>query len=185
MHILALDMSKARTGWASWSDDQDRPTYGSFSLGSDMTDKWDVLVNLHKRWLELTAFGYPTHVVLEKPANTKHWDRPTNFDNDCLLIRITGQLGYLARVCNVRYIRETDGSKWFTQFNAQPRSAKRAKGVSTKDITLQTCRQAGLKPKNDDEADAIGILTYEMSNLGIEAPWMQWRTPLLLVGKAS
>ena len=41
-----------------------------------------------------------------------------------------------------------------------------------KAATMERCRQLGMKPRNDDEADAIGILTYGLLLNGVTPPWI-------------
>src|SRR3546814_3337437 len=56
-----------------------------------------------------------------------------------------------------RIVRGVSPSTWRVNFiGSQKRGTKRA---TLKDLTKERCRQLGMKPQNDDEADAIGILT--------------------------
>src|SRR3546814_16325839 len=57
-----------------------------------------------------------------------------------------------------RIVRGVSPSTWRVNFiGSQKRGTKRA---TLKDLTKERCRQLGMKPQNDDEADAIGILTH-------------------------
>src|SRR3546814_15740462 len=59
-------------------------------------------------------------------------------------------------------------STWRVNFiGSQKRGTKRA---TLKDLTKERCRQLGMKPQNDDEADAIGILTHAADSLGLSPP---------------
>jgi hypothetical protein len=112
MDILALDLSKSSTGWARWSDGQPRPTYGSKTLGSELTARGDVYVNLHKLFLEVQLFGVPDHIVFESPQNPAHLNYPTNFMNDRLLIGIAEMVYYFGAMLHVRSVREVRNNDW-------------------------------------------------------------------------
>jgi hypothetical protein len=54
--------------------------------------------------------------------------------------------------------------------------AAKAAGKSARDplkaATIERCRQLGIKPQNDNEGDAIGILTYGLLVNGVTPPWL-------------
>ena len=182
MDILAFDLSKASTGWARWSDDQARPTFGSKCLGSEYTSRGDTYVALHKLIIEMTLFGTPDHIVVEAPRNPTHLPYPTKFLNDRQLIGLAEMAHYFAAMLGCT-VREVETKDWWPHFNRQG-FPKRVKGSSSKDYTIARCRQFGFKPKNDDEADAIGILSYEMEMRGVLPPWVRNEilvTPLGLI----
>src|SRR3546814_19503842 len=82
-----------------------------------------------------------------------------------------------------RIVRGVSPSTWRVNFiGSQKRGTKRA---TLKDLTKERCRQLGMKPQNDDEADAIGILTHAAESLGLSPPWTAnevLRPPLGSVG---
>lgn len=178
MDVVALDLSKANSGWARWSDGQPRPSYGSKSLGSEYTSRGDVYVNLHKLFLEMQAFGAPDYIVFESPLNPKHISYPTNFMKDRLLIGIAEMVYYFGAMLGVRVVTEVTNTDWWIPFNRHPK-IKRNQGINVKDVTMARCRHFGFKPRNYDEADAIGILDFFMEDRCKITP--PWRTDEVLV----
>src|SRR3546814_14377532 len=85
-----------------------------------------------------------------------------------------------------RIVRGVSPSTWRVNFiGSQKRGTKRA---TLKDLTKERCRQLGMKPQNDDEADAIGILTHTAESLGLSPPWTAnevLRPPLGTVGASK
>lgn len=170
MDILALDLSKSSTGWARWSDGQARPTYGSKMLGSEFTPRGEVYVNLHKLFLEQQAFGSPDYIIFESPRDPSHLSYPTNFMNDRLLIGLAEMVFYFGAMLGAR-TDEVANNIWWMAFNRRP-MIKKSKALTVKDVTMARCRELGFKPKNNDEADAIGILDAEMeARFKITPPW--------------
>jgi hypothetical protein len=52
------------------------------------------------------------------------------------------------------------------------------KRQALKDFVEARCRDLGMKPRNDDEADALGILDYDLTFAGITPPWRLQRAPV-------
>lgn len=168
--ILTLDTSKTNTGWARWSKDQARPQCGSKCLGSEYSTRADVYVAMHKLMLELTVFGVPEYVFIEAPQNPKHLKYPTKFDNDRLLIGLVENVHYLSKLLGVRQVIEVENRDWWIPFCGRG-IPKKKEGLNVKKLTMQRCRQLGFKPKNHDEADALGILDYACDFQGVIPPW--------------
>jgi len=60
-------------------------------------------------------------------------------------------------------------SSWRKHFvGSMPRGTKRKEW---KDYAIERCQQYGWRPRNDDEADALGLLDYALDLQGIVPPW--------------
>lgn len=169
MSYLALDQSKSRTGWAYWRPGLDLPVYGHFALGDEFTPFGKVFCKLH---MELSALhqtlGFES-VRYEQPAEAQHFRGTTSFD---VIFLLTGIAAHIDSFCAARGIRRCESvsaQAWRRHvIGPMKRGTKR---MQLKDFVLAWCRDHGMKPRNDDEADAIGILDYDLYIAGIVPPW--------------
>ena len=100
-------------------------------------------------------------------------------------------VGYELR-CRVRAVPSTN---WRTEFCGRDetqmirraaRQAQKSARDPLKAAVMERCRLLGLSPQNDDEGDAIGILTYAILTNGMTPPWLADETlrPITLAGGA-
>jgi hypothetical protein len=177
MSYLALDQSKSRTGWAYWRPGLDLPVFGHFTLGDEFTPFGKVFAKLH---MELSALhstlGFES-VRYEQPADTQHFDRKTSFDVPFVLMGIAAHIDSFCaakahpdtRPCPIRRCDWVCAGTWRRHVIGP---MKRGTGrMQLKDFVEAWCREHGMKPRNDDEADAIGILDYDLFVAGITPPW--------------
>jgi hypothetical protein len=172
MDILALDLSKASTGWARWDGISPRPTYGSIKLGGEYANRLDTYRAFHKFWLEVRLFKDPEYVSIEAPANPKHLKHNTKFDNDRKLIGLAEVAWYFCMCMGLSHgaVREVPVQGWRGPFiGPQKRGPEKP---DLKAMTIRRCKQLGLPVANSDEADAIGLLTHEIQMRGGIPPWM-------------
>jgi hypothetical protein len=172
MDILALDLSKASTGWARWDGKSQRPTYGSLPLGSAYANRLDTYRAFHKFWMEVRLFKDPEYVVIEAPANPKHIPYPTKFDNDRKLIGLVEVAWYFCMCLGLSQgtVREVSVKAWRGPFIGPQKRGTPRDDIKT--LTMKRCKQLGFQVLNDDEADAIGLLTHEIEMRGITPPWL-------------
>lgn len=171
MDILALDLSKSNTGWARWDGISARPTYGSLKLGSAYANRLDTYRAFHKFWVEIRLFKDPEFVSIEAPANPAHFKYPTKFDNDRKLIGLVEVAWYFCMCIGLSLgnVREVPVSSWRVPFiGRQKRGTARE---DLKSLTMRRCKELGFHGINSDEADAIGLLTYEIQMRGETPPW--------------
>ena len=173
MRLLALDMSKTRTGWAFWSDGLAQPVYGSFPLGDEFTPFGKVFAKLHMELSDLhQTLGFDA-VRYEQPADTQHFDRKTSFDVPFVLMGIAAHAHSFCAAKQVRRCEWVPASTWRRHFiGTMKRGTKK---MDLKDFVQARCRELGMKPRNDDEADALGILDYDLTFAGITPPWRAGR----------
>lgn len=167
--FLALDQSKSRTGWAFWKEGLDRPLVGSFKLGDEFTSPGTAFARLH---MEMSALKQATgfdSVRYEQPADPSKFDRQTPFEIPFVLIGIAAHINSFCAAMSVRRCDWIHAATWRRHFiGSMKRGTKRAE---LKDFVRERCRQLGMTPRNDDEADACGILDYDLHIAGVNPPW--------------
>lgn len=168
MKILALDLSKRSTGFAHWDQSEAVPVYGSECLGSEFTSDGWVFTNLHQLLTNIESAGEIDAIFYEDAINILPGARNTNVH----AIKLAS--GLIAHVESWGFITKTkthavNMKSWRrSYFGNIGRGHARAE---LKDFALERSRQLGFKPRNDDEADALGILDYGCSYLDILPPW--------------
>lgn len=172
MDVMGLDLSKSGTGWARYRTGEPRPTYDSIRLGSvyNPHDEEATMRSLAFWWQEQIAFGEPDVIYIERylaPSAQKK--------NGAILIEIFGAMRLLAAMRRVRFIDMSDQTWKASQLKA----GRRLSRDEAKALSLLMSRDLGMKPKNDNEADALHILDYGLWQEGITPPWhKEQRLPL-------
>lgn len=198
MKFLSLDLSKTRTGWALWHPEWQRPLSGSWVLDSSPDGR--TFHSLHAKMDGLLQQHGFSDIFYEQPINhTLRMRGKTNVH------AIELALGLTAHVQSFAYARRCAShavhiDTWRLDFVGRPEIArikdaaaakKKEVGrhVSTTDdlkaATIARCRQLGLAPQSDDEADAVGILQYAICLHQMTPPWLAGevlRPPLGMVG---
>jgi len=185
MRLCTLDLSKARTGWSVWHTGWDQPRYGSWPLGGEYTTDGEVYLNLHRELDALKQVMGFDLIAKEQPINPGKLQGFTNMRSIELGLGLSAHLhrfGY-SRDCRVVDVHidtwriDFVGSGEIAQIKAEVKARARAAGkrISARDdlkeATIARCRQLGLKPENNDEADAIGVGDYFLGTRGIIPPW--------------
>ena len=171
MSYLALDLSKSSTGFAQWREGWENPIYGSFKLGSEYTTIGGMCGKLHR---ELAAIHATTPVkwgFIEKPLTANQLHGNTSADSLFKLAAIAAHahsFGY-AKGWVGQGVVEVNISTWRRHFIGPMKRGTKSKVL--KDYVIERCRQLGMKPRSDDEADAIGILDHALHIKGIQPPW--------------
>lgn len=181
MRFLALDTSKSRTGWASWETGDAKPVLGHFQCGSEYTSDGSAQKTLWRNLLDITAFGMPDIMGVEAPADASKWKGGRPFQHTKTLIRLAGTVMFFAENYGIR-ASEIPKDVWFPPFigpNQRP-----PKGEA-KSYCEMRCKSLGLRPLNDDEADAVGILDYMISLEQIIPPWREENLLLPVIGRAA
>ena len=185
MQILALDLSKARTGWAIWHSGWDMPRYGSVELGSAYTSPGRVYAKLHEELAGLfTAAGFEA-IYYEAAILPQNLSGNTNLQALQLAAGLAAHVQSFAYVASCR-TTEVNISTWRKDFlssdtvssvRAEIRARKAAGGKGSardklKKLTVDRCRQLGFSPRYDDEADALGILDFALDfHEHVRPPW--------------
>lgn len=189
MSYLALDLSKTSTGWAHWDGVRDRPDFASWRLGSEYTTEGGVFAKLHEEMAALHSLMPFETLFLEPPINPAQLQGHTTINTIRLAIGLASHAHSFAHAyrSHVRAVHEINVESWRPDFIGKIHSdaaravARRAKKAgdsrasardTLKALTIERCRQLGLSPRTNDEADAIGILTYGILSRGVTPPWI-------------
>jgi Holliday junction resolvasome RuvABC endonuclease subunit len=165
MKILALDLATT-TGWALGTPESP-PMLGSFRCPKVFDDD-----TLGQRWAkfalwldDMITVHKPDLVGFEAPlvfGGAKGSSRPTNIDT----IRFLIGLATIAELVAVQLSTEVEDAH-IQQVRAHFCGSGRAK----KPDVQAMCFRRGLKPADDNQADAIAILSFLQHCHGCPAPW--------------
>lgn len=184
--ILALDLSKASTGWAFWDRQSERPQFGSWRLGSEYTSDGGTFAKLHQNLAELHQVMRYEAMYYEQKIDPAKMGGHTSIAAINIMSGLEAHAksfayAYRLRTCKAVSINHWRGSFLGRMEVADARAAARAARKAgnerasaredLKALTIARCRVLGFMVKNDDEADAIGILDYACELSGLTPPW--------------
>lgn len=186
MKILSLDLSKTRTGWAAWQTGWDYPKFGSWQLGSEYSSDGMVFAKVHERLADhYQIFGFD-RVYFEQPINPANLGGHTNIGTLKLLSGIAAHVESFCYAYSIQ-VFAVNVARWRKDFLSADlvrdtrakakalRNAGQSKAGATgelKALTMARCEQLGMKPRYNDEADAIGLLTYALEfHEQVRVPW--------------
>lgn len=202
MNYLALDVSAASTGWAVWMAGDIRDKFNSpkwpqildkFGL-SNTSKNWRVYDNgasslVHGAWrlkTEWTREGEPhaslhqnlallheltgfEHILYERALAPEQRGGASNQSND-ILVELIGHVKSFHFAYRLRTLLGIHRASWQKDFiGSQKRGTKRA---TLLDLIEMRGHQLGFTFRKDDEAAAIGILTYGLLTRNIQPPWL-------------
>ena len=162
--ILALDLSKSGTGWARFVTGEARPTYGSLKLGNEMNDIADCQVRLYKFLCEQFLFAVPDEIWVEAPLPG---NQQSNEQNNRLANALCATVHFTARAKRIRCLEVGNGTWKSTQL-----TNRRLPRTEIKALSIAMAEKFGMAPKNDNEADALHILTHALQRNCITPPWL-------------
>lgn len=191
------EVYKTGNRWSVWErgNSIESSVFGSWPLGSEHTPRGQVFDKLMRNLDILHGLTKFQNVYYEQPITPQALSGHTTIDT----LRITlGLPAALEAFCHtyryqngfwdgVRKVQDVNVTTWRGSFigtitqsdvKAKTRRARKAgnsKASSTaelKELTKGRARQLGFKPRNDDEGDAIGLLTWAIENDGWQAPWL-------------
>lgn len=193
MKYIALDLSKTSTGWAYWDGVSAQPRSGRWVLGSPYTSNGGVFAKLAEHLMDLHAVMPFEGIFVEPPIVPSQLQGMTTIHVIRLATGLAAMTEYFQHMFReharypVRFVQEINVESWRPEFigrieNAAAKTdARRAKKAgdkrasardSLKALTIARCHQLGLKPATNDEADAIGILTYGLGLRGEQPHWI-------------
>lgn len=198
MKPLTLDLSKRSTGWCIWHHGWEKPRFGHWQLGSEYTSPGRVFAKLHECLLDAHAVIGFDAIYYEQKLNPASLQGHTTLDTISLLGGLEAHVLSFGEAVGVP-CRAINVSAWRPDFigrmevsDARKRARAKAKATGKKAsarddlkaLTMERCRQLGLTPRNDDEADGIGLMDYQLGLIGIVPPWRANETlrPALRVG---
>ncbi|HWK32786.1 MAG TPA: hypothetical protein VNR51_03790 [Hyphomicrobium sp.] len=183
--VCALDLSKSRTGFAVWQPGWDKPRYGSWRLGTEWTSDGGVYAAIHVRMAELRAVMPFRTIYFEEPILPANLSGKTNIRTLKLAAGIAAHVesfaeatGCMAHAVNVgTWRKDFVGADLVKDAQAAARAKRAITGKGSardklKALTVERCRQLGMSPRSDDEADAIGILDFALDfHEHVTVPW--------------
>jgi hypothetical protein len=200
MSYLALDLSKSSTGWALWTPGTDAPRYGHWVLGSEYTSNGGVYAKLHRCMSDLHKVMGFEKLYFEEPITPGQLQGGTTVQTIWLLSGLASHAQSFGHIKRCRIVKEVNVERWRKDFigdmvvrevkagTRRRRKAGDTKASSTnllKKLVIERCKQFGFAPKTNDEADAIGILTYAILLDGITPPWLAAETLRPQLGSAA
>ncbi|SNT19957.1 hypothetical protein SAMN06295955_11585 [Sphingopyxis indica] len=166
---MALDLSKRSAGLTGWDGTSTRPVVLSKELGSTITNHGLVFARLHGVMNDLwQVIGGADAIYCEEPLQPQALGGHTTFDTLYLAYGLCAHAASFAEAKGVRF-HAVNQTAWRRHFiGAMKRGTRRQ---TLKDYSMERARQLGFSPRNDDEADAIGVLDYACDREGIMPPW--------------
>lgn len=169
MRVLALDLSKASTGFAAWGPGDAVVASGTWQLGSEMTSRGMVFARLHERMTDLNSVGAIDALFFEEPISPPQLQGHTNLDTIKLALGLSAHAESWGEAMGCRIIRGVNNTTWRREFLGKlPRKSRTA---DLKHMAMTRCRDLGFRPAKHDEAEAIGLLDYACDSLQIIPPW--------------
>lgn len=169
MSILTLDLSR-NSGWAQFQEGWQKPAYGTLKLGSAKTSSIGRSnATLFKGLLDIHRVTEVKRVFVEKPYTPFKFDERTNWKTLRMQFGYVTVVQMFAHHINIGMPVEVDPNTWRLTFLQDfKRTMKRP---TLKKLAIERCQQFGWSPKNDDEADALGLLDSVLLDRKIQTPW--------------
>lgn len=165
---LALDLSIKSTGWAMWSSGESRPAFGTWALAPDQSWRGRAYVRLHRNLMDLHRVAALDDIVFEEPLSAGAVHGQTSITTLAAMAGLAAHVESFAEAIGARH-RAVNLSTWRKHFiGKMPRGTK---SVDLKALSMTRCRELGFDPAKHDEAEAIGLLDYQLSVNGIVPPW--------------
>lgn len=165
--FVALDLSLKSTGFACWSEGQQRPRCGIWQLSS-LEFAGRAFVRLHRNLIDLHKVEPITSLMWEEAL--PHWavKGQTSLATIKALAGLTAHALSFAEAVGARW-SEVNQSVWRREFiGAMPRGTKT---TDLKRMAMLRCRELGFDPEKHDAAEACGILDHQVTVSGITPPW--------------
>lgn len=189
--VLALDVSASSTGWALWMqedirelftkpgwlevldklkisrtsnnwrvfDDGTSLAHGAWRLKSEWSREGEPHAKLHQNLMALREFSVFDYIYYERALTPDQRGGASNPHND-ILLELIGHVKSFTFACELRGATGVHRASWQKEFiGPQKRGTKRKTII---DLFQERARQLGFKFRKDDEAAAIGILTYAL-----------------------
>lgn len=170
MRILAMDLSKTSTGWASWSPGGARAISGWKQLGSEYTSPGRVFANLHELMSEIAQVaGQIDALFIEDVLTPEKLHGHTNIGTTKIQLGLAAHALSWADAMGVRIVREVNQTTWRRDFLGK--LARGMRSTDLKQMAMDRARQLGFRPQKHDEAEALGILDHACTVLDLTPPW--------------
>lgn len=171
MRVLGLDLSKRSTGWALWGEGDERPSSGTWELGSELTPNGRVYAKLHQNMSDLHRFAAIDAVFFEHTIVPAQLQGHTNIDTLRILSGLAAHAESWGEAMGCRAIYGVNQATWRRFFLGKLPVGMRSNDL--KDMAMKQARRLGFHPSKHDQAEAIGIMDFGCEQLGINPPWRQ------------
>lgn len=151
-----------------WSPGLERPAHGTWELAGGIEWAARAYVRVHKNLLDLHRLEPIQCLVFEEPIPAHQLHGNSNADT------IAAAAGLAAHAMS---FAEAIGCRWRSIPIAAWRKhwiGKMPRGTGTPDLkhfSMKRCRELGFEVIKHDEAEAIGILDYQLTIDGVTPPW--------------
>lgn len=177
-----LRLSATSSNWRYYPDADLSLAHGAWKLKSEWSKEGEPHAKLHKNLAVLHRFSGFEHIIYEQALTPEQRGGASNPSND-ILLELIGHVKSFYCVKRCRTIIGIHRASWQKDFiGRQKRGTKRA---TLLDLIEQRARQLGFSFKKNDEAAAIGLLTYGMVTRGITPPWLSNETLRPILGAAA
>lgn len=169
MRIIGCDLSKSMTGLAGWDGSASQPLVVSDSLGSSMTSLGMACARLHGMLNDLNMMIGGAHVIYcEEPLQPQARAEQTTFQTLLITYGLYAHAHSFAEAKGIRFL-PVNQSSWRRHFLGAMKRGTKSKTL--KEYAKDRCAQLGIRVKNGDEAEAMGVLDYACDREGIRPPW--------------
>ena len=182
-----------------WNGKSVKPLYGSWKLKYEFGSYGDSYLKLHRCLRDLYSIEPFDRLYFEEPINPGQLQGNTTIDTIGLAFGLATHAQSFAAAKRCRIVKAINVGSWRKDFlgdmivrevNAGIRRRRKAgEKVSATDqlkkLCIERCRSLGLDPRSNDEADAIGILTYAVLLDGKTPPWLADEVLRAPIGIAS
>lgn len=180
MAVLALDLA-AQCGWALYANGMERPFFGSQRLKRPLGTNGEQLEKLRKLIADQHQMHGLTDIVYEAQHIAGNVDPQTVYG----LIGMGAMCEWFAHRIGARSFCVDIGT-WRKHFLGRG-SFKPSGGMTARQIAkqrcLDSCREYGWHPSDDNAADACGVLDFYLSLPAIAGLYPRpWRDARILAG---
>jgi len=168
MHFVGLDLSVRATGWASWSQGQERPVSGTWELASALQWSARAYCRLQRNLMDLHRVEPITSILYEDSLPAERLHGQTNRETLKAAVGLTEHVESFGEAIGAK-TRYTNQSTW-----RRHALGKMKRGTRTPDLkhyAMLRCRELGFEPRNHNEAEALLILDFDIHLSGITPPW--------------
>lgn len=164
-----LKLSRTSKNWRVLNDGESSLVHGAWRLKTEWSREGEPHAKFHQNLDVLRTFTGWEHSFYEKALAPQQRGGKTNEVND-ILVELIGHLKSFHFALGLRTIQGIHRASWQASFiGSQKRGTKRA---TLLDLTELRARQLGFSFRKDDEAVAIGLLTYGLLTRNITPPWI-------------
>lgn len=166
LRILALDIAKHRTGWATGFPGMNRPQWGTYELAGEWDKHEGLRLHQWRTFLERKIESERiTYIAMERPFIDM---KDFNYNGSVPILQMWGIVLELAQARGIRAGAVPIGS-WRAHFlgsaKAAPGLGKAQRTNALKDMAIKQCLKRNWYVQFHDEAEALGILDFALACL--------------------